>query len=129
MLRSNELALFEVTDKAILQQVFALRITAWRGQAAIPPEVRTWIDSIDMSARHWAIFHREIPIAAARLSMHTKIAELPDAEIYSGVSFDFAIPIGAISRCVVQPDFRHLLNVYTMQHIYAFIPMLVLPYR
>jgi hypothetical protein len=68
MLRSNDLALFEVTDEAILQQIFALRIIAWRGQAAIPPDVRIWSDSIDMSARHWAIFHRQTPVAAARLS-------------------------------------------------------------
>jgi GNAT superfamily N-acetyltransferase len=105
---SKDLALSEVADEAILQEIFALRIIAWRGQATIPPDVANWTDPIDLLARHWAIFYGERPIASARLSMHMKTAELPDAEIYSGILLDVLAPIGSINRCVVHPDFRHL---------------------
>jgi N-acetylglutamate synthase-like GNAT family acetyltransferase len=96
----------EVDQPPLLEDVFALRILAWRSQVGIPANISQWKDELDGVSRHWAILRRSKPIAAARLSMHATIDDVPDAEVYAGMALDLPGPIASISRCVVHPDFR-----------------------
>ena len=45
-------------------------------------------------------------VAAARLSLHNSMANIPDAEVYLGKLDDLPTPIATINRCVVHPDYR-----------------------
>jgi GNAT superfamily N-acetyltransferase len=101
------LSLAEISNPSLLEQVYKLRIMAWQGKVEIPSYQTQWIDPEDGLAQHWAIILEQQVVAAARLSMHATVAELPDPEGYVGVLSELPDPIGSLNRCVVHPDFRH----------------------
>src|ERR1700721_244121 len=96
-----------VTDAAKLNQIFALRVAAWRQRFVIPPDIQYWNDAYDQDALHWAILIDDEPVAAARLTTHSRLADVPDAYIYDDILPDLASPICSMNRCVVHPDFRN----------------------
>ena len=64
-----------------------------------------WTDPWDAVATHWAIWRDNRIVAAARLSIHNRLSELPNAEIFEGVlSGDLPGPIGSLNRLVVAPE-------------------------
>ena len=74
------LTLSEVKDDSILDSIYALRVAAWRGKVEIAPHLTHWADEFDAAARHWVVWRGNQVVAAARLSLHSEIAEVPDAE-------------------------------------------------
>jgi GNAT superfamily N-acetyltransferase len=101
------LALAEINSPLLLEQIYSLRILTWQGKVGIPAHTTQWVDPEDGLARHLAITMRQQIIAAARLSIHATISEVPDPEGYVGVLNELPAPIGSLNRCVVHPDFRH----------------------
>src|SRR5262245_39988418 len=65
------------------------------------------LDPFDKIARHWAAFVDGQLVGAARLSVHDRLEEVPEAECLLSV---FASPpprpIGFLSRLVVAPEYR-----------------------
>jgi hypothetical protein len=51
-----------------------------------------WLDEFELSARDGVIFNDAEPVVAARMSVHQRLDDVPDAEIYEGV---FAAPLPA----------------------------------
>ena len=96
----------EITGTSLVEQVYTLRVSAWRRFIHIPDSVRRWEDQEDAEARHWAFLAGDRPVAAARLSIHLHIDRVPDAEVYRNVVSELPAPIGSLNRCVVQSDFR-----------------------
>lgn len=109
-IRRDELELREITgDAVLLEQVYALRVLAWRTQVVLPPEMLRWQDAVDADARHWAFIAQGKVVAAVRLSLHDSLADMPHPEVYAGV-FDLPLagPIAYYSRAAVHPDYRRL---------------------
>jgi hypothetical protein len=95
---------FEVmllSSQCDLENVYALRARAWR--ARIELMEATWKEPLDSVASHWGIKHEGRLIAACRLSIHSRMSEVPDAEVYK--DFICAAPIASFNRCVVAPEF------------------------
>lgn len=116
-IRRDELELREITgDAVLLEQVYALRVLAWRTQVVLPPEMRLWQDVVDAEARHWAFIAQGKVVAAVRLSLHDSLADMPHPEVYAGV-FDLPLPgpIAYYGRMVVHPDFRRR-GLFTRTH-------------
>jgi hypothetical protein len=80
-----ELREFSPTDGDLLRKIGRLRVRAWETETAKAAEMKIWLDEFDASARHWAVFHDGVPVASARLSVHTDMNVVPDAETYAGV--------------------------------------------
>jgi GNAT superfamily N-acetyltransferase len=94
-----------LTDLRMLDLIYALRVEAWRARAPDFPDMGVWTDTYDQVARHWAIAHGGKPIAAARMSIHARLADVPNGEIYDKIlPSDLAGPIASINRLVVHPD-------------------------
>ena len=95
-------------DRIVLEKIGRLRVLAW--STVIPATARKtncWLDEFELAARHWCIFHEGEPIAAARMTIHDRLEDVPDAEIYAGVfAVPLPTPIACFSRLVVHPDFR-----------------------
>lgn len=90
-----------------LEEIYRLRVLAWRTQAEIPHAIKCWVDPEDGKAVHFAILNAGLPIAAIRLSVHEKADEIPSADVYRGVlPTDLRGPIASYNRMVVHPDFR-----------------------
>ncbi|HEV7341142.1 MAG TPA: GNAT family N-acetyltransferase [Sphingopyxis sp.] len=91
-----------IYDPADLEEIYALRVAAWRARVESFPDIGQWTDAHDTIAAHWAVRDRERIVAAARLSVHDSLAELPHAEIFDGVfSESLDGPIGSLNRLVV----------------------------
>lgn len=103
---NSVLQLVEVTDPQVLEQIYALRVIAWRSKVDVPDGVTQWVDDIDPLSKHWAVIRGNQVVAAARLSVHQLITEVPDPEGYHGVIDFLPPPIGSMNRLVVHPDFR-----------------------
>ena len=93
----------------LLDEVGRLRVFAWKTETGATPETDCWIDPVDREpgTRLYAIFSGDRIVASARLTIHTDLAQAPDAAVYAGV---FASPpeppIAVLSRLVVHPDVR-----------------------
>lgn len=93
----------------LLEKVFELRVTAWRArQSRFAQDISSWTDQFDAKAEHFVAVRSGCPVAAGRLSIHAKLEDGPDGEIYAGLSLPASRPIGVLSRLVVHPAFAKL---------------------
>ena len=93
-------------DEAIVASISRLRVRAWKARRRGFPDVDEWIDDFDQVGRHWVYFFRDQPVAAARMTTHAILRDVPNAEIYAA-----ALPlaksgrIASFNRLVVDPAF------------------------
>ena len=98
---------FSHLGEELLAKVGRLRIEAWETETARAAEQAVWVDEFDREAWHWVVCRDGLPVAAARLSLHRKLAEVPDSESYAGVfSSPPQPPIASLNRLVVHPSAR-----------------------
>lgn len=90
----------EVSDPAMLAAIYRLRVTAWRARAPHFPDIDAWSDAYDAQATHWAVIEDGQPVAAARLTVHLRMADVPNSEIYN-----LQGPIAVLTRLVVAPAY------------------------
>jgi GNAT superfamily N-acetyltransferase len=95
-------------DAAILNRIGKLRVKAWETEVPAIAELDSWLDGHDPFARHWAFVQDDELIAAARLTIHERLADVPDADDFAGVTAALPTPLGVLSRLVVAPHFRRL---------------------
>jgi len=94
-----------VHDPADLEEIYALRVAAWQARVESFPEIGRWTDAEDARAAHWAIRDGGCIVAAARLSIHGSLADVPNAEIFDGVfPGKMEGPIASLNRLVVAPS-------------------------
>lgn len=96
-----------VEDWQTIARIGELRKRAWRTEVSPDADMISWLDAFDRTSRHWAAFLEGQPVAAARLSLHASMIEVPYPEDYTGV---FRVPppapIAALNWLVVDPAFR-----------------------
>jgi len=98
-------------EPEIMAQVYALRVQAWRARTQAFPAMDEWRDAHDDHGLHWVITARsgdaqQVAVAAARMTIHARLAEVPSAEIYDGLlPPDLPGPIASINRLVVSKDY------------------------
>ena len=98
---------FSRLGENLLAKVGRLRIESWQTETARAAEQAVWVDEFDREAWHWVVCRDGLPVAAARLSLHRKLAEAPNSECYTGVfSSPPQPPIASLNRLVVHPSVR-----------------------
>lgn len=93
-----------VTDPPTLDAIYRLRVNVWLQTATASPSAfpdGRWCDAQDADSVHWGIRHEGELVAAIRLSMHERLADVPDAEEYLAVGLRLEGPIAAPARLVV----------------------------
>jgi GNAT superfamily N-acetyltransferase len=97
----------EVDDPRVLDEICAFRAQTWRavgGLAASAFAEGQWRDDDDARGRHWIVRDGAGRlVAAARLTMHATLAEVPEAEEYLRYGLRLHGPIAAPARVVVSP--------------------------
>lgn len=94
-------------DRVLLDQIGRLRVRAWTDALPARPTTNCWLDGFELASRHWCVFHEGELVAAARMSIHQRIGDLPDAKIYARVLRGSRPgPIVSFNRLVVAPNFR-----------------------
>lgn len=103
------LSLIEVgaSDAARLQQIASLRSRAWQTEASFTGNTDIWLDEYDATALHFASFDGEQAVAAARLTVHASVRDIPHAEIQDhAFPSEPPLPVAYLSRLVVDPRYR-----------------------
>lgn len=108
-----------------LAAIYRLRVAAWRSRTDYFPDIAEWQDAHDATACHWAIRDGGEIVAAARLTIHDRLADAPSAEIYEDLlPADLAGPIAVMTRLVVArphggQGLSRLLDVARIDHARA----------
>jgi GNAT superfamily N-acetyltransferase len=90
----------------MLQQIYRLRVRAWRARTTdFADQWDSWSDAHDLTSHHFAILLDQMPVAAGRLTIARDTTEAPDPETYRQLNPREAVPpIAFISRLVVCPE-------------------------
>lgn len=108
---SREVDLREITDidPVLLEQIGRLRVVAWATVIEKATDLGSWVDAFDPKARHWVVYQGAELVAAARMTIHPSLDEVPDAESYSGMFQEpLPPPIASLNRLVVHPSARRM---------------------
>ena len=89
----------EVNGTEMLDEIAVLRAEVWQAAGAVAatafPEGR-WRDEYDLIAIHWTIRDENSRlVAAARLTVHPTLADVPEAEEYARYGLNLQGPIAA----------------------------------
>jgi GNAT superfamily N-acetyltransferase len=98
-----------VDDRNTLLQIQELRRFAWASMGEVPNFIsgsNILTNEHDVHGLHWAVMHRGEPIAAARMCVHDSASSMPDPEALDGYTHQIQTPCAALTRLVVNPDFR-----------------------
>ena len=108
-MHSLRLIEFSGADSQMLEFVGRLRVKAWTTELPAPPAMISWLDDFDLIGRHWAFLSDGVPIASARLTIHSSLGEVPAREDFLGLlPADLPLPVASLNRLVVDPGFRGL---------------------
>ena len=94
----------EVAGEHWLEIIARLRARVWRETGACAADAfpdGTWRDELDPHCRHWVVLHAGVALAAARLSVHASLDDVPEAAQYRGFGLASHAPIGCPGRVVV----------------------------
>ncbi|NML64389.1 GNAT family N-acetyltransferase [Hymenobacter sp. RP-2-7] len=88
-----------------------LRVRSWRNERGIDPLFfarPSWVEELDHHALHWVITDEDEVVAAARLSLHTSLADVPYAYLLPAAAHQPLAGqlVASISRMVVDPRYR-----------------------
>jgi GNAT superfamily N-acetyltransferase len=94
-----------VADPPTLEAIYRLRAAVWRETGDIAQAAFAdgrWSDEHDPASLHWVVRGGggEL-VAAARLSVHERLADVPEAEQYAAAGLRLEGPIAAPARVVV----------------------------
>jgi GNAT superfamily N-acetyltransferase len=99
------LQLISAPDPAAMEEIYRLRARAWRARSASFPPIDRWVDPDDDRCLHWCIVDGVgTVVAAARLSVHHRLDEAPEADIYPATLAALTGPFGFITRLIVSPE-------------------------
>ena len=93
-----------VADPPTLEAIYRLRASVWRETGDIAQAAfgdGRWSDEYDPAAMHWVIRDGEQLVAAARLSVHDRLADVPEAGEYAAAGLRLEGRIAAPARVVV----------------------------
>ena len=100
----------EVTADAYLHRISELRVSIWRERGGLAPDAfptGRWHDEFDRLARHWVVTRDGRLVAAARLSLHERLEQVPEAFEYLAAGLELAGTIAAPARLVVSTSAAH----------------------
>lgn len=112
-LAARGLELNEVSYPDRIMDIGKFRIKAWRNERGVNPAFFSksfWIDEVDQYAFHWIITKNSEIVAAARLSIHDSLCDVPYADLLNAEqSAPFQnSKVASINRLVVLPEYRGL---------------------
>ncbi|WP_373514741.1 GNAT family N-acetyltransferase, partial [Persicitalea sp.] len=105
------LELIEVTYPERILDIGKFRIEGWRNEKGVDPDFfaqKTWLDELDKKAKHWIVTDGEEIVAAARLSLHDSLDDVPYADMLTPEHqrhFE-SRKLASLNRLVVAPEYR-----------------------
>lgn len=91
------------------EEIGMLRRKSWETVNGFDPVAfpeHAWIDALDSSAIHWAVFENTKIIASARLGIYNSYNDIPYIEMMKPYQSYLNLPVASLNRLVVSPDSR-----------------------
>ena len=107
----SSLRLTEVEYPERIFDIGKFRIQGWRKEKGVDPDFfaqKTWLDELDRTARHWIVTNGSEIVAAARLSFHDSLLDVPYADMLTPEHrrhFENK-RVASLNRLVVSPECR-----------------------
>ncbi|GHB57747.1 GNAT family N-acetyltransferase [Persicitalea jodogahamensis] len=106
-----QLILKEVDYPERIIDIGQFRIQGWRNEKGVDPDFfaqKTWLDDLDQTARHWVVMDELDIVAAARLSFHGSLADVPYADMLTPEQIEHFEnrKVASLNRLVVLPEYR-----------------------
>ena len=102
---------YGLSNPSLLDEVTSLRARVWMSSGypmTITLADGKWSDAMEDSSTHFAIKNSQgILIAASRLTIFSKISEMPQGDWFDGLTETPAAPIAYISRLVVDHSVKN----------------------
>jgi GNAT superfamily N-acetyltransferase len=88
--------------------MFRLRSTVWIGEGADPSAFPggEWREERDAWRLHWIVLHEDRVVATASLSIHARLVDVEEGEVYLRAGLSSAGPVAAPARVTVAADCR-----------------------
>jgi ribosomal protein S18 acetylase RimI-like enzyme len=87
------------------------RLEVWRLETRVDESLfpdGEWIEALDLSARHWAARIDGKLVGAARLTIHSTLADNPDGYLWIRNHLSAPAPVGHLCKLVVSREARGL---------------------
>lgn len=105
-------------------EIFRLRLEAWRKQAKLKPGISRSADPWDEKSHHRALVAHEGTIAGAfRFSLHEDLANLPDGGVWVTEHHRVPGPHAYFSRMFMAPDFQGMGLSETLDELAISAPL------
>lgn len=91
------------------KEIGALRRDAWKNVEGFDKNAfpkNEWLDDLDESAIHWAVFDKSKIIAAARLGIYSSYDEIPYMDMMMPYKPMLKLPVASLNRLVVSNKYR-----------------------
>lgn len=91
------------------EEIGALRRKSWETVKGFDPVAfpeHVWIDNLDETAIHWAVFDNKKIIASARLGIYNAYTDIPYMDLMKPYQSYLKLPVASLNRLVVSPDNR-----------------------
>lgn len=110
-IRNSEFLLTKLDHPERLDEMGALRVSAWKDEQGISKEFfshQSWLDGDDLVAHHWIITHDNEIVAAARMTFHKEYGSVPHSDLFDEelLGAHRNGPFASINRLVVAPGYR-----------------------
>lgn len=91
-----------------LTEMFRLRSSVWIGEGADPAAFPggEWRDERDATRLHWIVLDLDRVVATASLSVHPRLADVEEGEVYLQAGLDSSGLVAAPARVTVAADWR-----------------------
>lgn len=106
---TTEPMLLEVNCHNLIKGIGSLRYDVWQRESDSFAKVfplGMWLDPDDMEAKHFAVFCDGMIVAAARVTIHDNLNDIPDFPQYALCENQFKYPIASFNRLVVKREYR-----------------------
>ncbi len=93
----------------VLKSLGRFRTEVWRAESDVNRAALAgaeWTDATDWSADHWVVRQSGRVVAAARLSVHDRIEDVPYSAAMNNAAIPTSGPFGSINRLVVARSHR-----------------------
>lgn len=97
---------------SIIRDIGKLRASVWFEEGHLSPCVcpnGVWLDELDeldSRGNHWAAFDGNRIVAAARLTLHHSLEDMPQSDEFSPYDLEIGLPYAFMSRLVVEKAYR-----------------------
>lgn len=102
--------IMEAKCQSFMKGIGSLRYEVWSQESETFGRIfplGIWLEPSDIDAKHFVVICDGKIVAAARVTLHTTLSDIPDFSLYGEVKNKFRYPMASFNRLVVKKEYRN----------------------